>query len=604
MRLLCVASLATLALLVPAGGAAAAVTCTFAGSTATVTLGAVGDVVRFSKLGNSDLRVQAGNAGVDVPCAGGPANMADAGNLDTVVVNDASAGNTQAILDLTGGQLGPGTTSEGMFNVGEVEFDIDLGSGTFDILGLFGTSGDDTVDIGLDGASPALNPNAGFDGLIADADVTLDGVEVPFFSALGGNDTLRADGAAAPFDAPFDMSPQFFGEAGNDTLVGGTGSDTLEGGAGDDTITAGPAGDVGPNTMRPGIGDDVVNGSGGVLDSLQFFDGAILSGITVDLADAAQQDTEGAGLDTISGVEFLFGSQFDDVLRGTDTANIIFGEGGADVIEGRGGGDTLHGNDGGAPDADTDTLSYESAAAGVTVDLGDVAAQDTVGAGSDTVGDFQDLTGSAFADSLTGTTGANLINGGGGSDTIAALAGNDDVRVRDGGADTADCGDGSDSAESDQQGTDTLTSCESVAFTPTPAPPSPPAPPAPPGGDPGPAPAAGPDGVLELSLGGRRAQRVLRQRAVVVTARCPAEACTITATGRIAARRLSLRPRSARASLAAGERRTLRLRLTRRQLARVRAALRRGRRVRARVAVGAIDATGTPVTKRRSITLR
>ena len=50
-------------------------------------------------------------------------------------------------------------------------------------------------------------------------------------------------------------------------------------------------------------------------------------------------------------------------------------------------------------------MSYASAAAGVTVSLAiqdGVTAQNTLGAGTDTLSGFENLTGSAFNDTLTG----------------------------------------------------------------------------------------------------------------------------------------------------------------------------------------------------------
>ena len=56
--------------------------------------------------------------------------------------------------------------------------------------------------------------------------------------------------------------------------------------------------------------------------------------------------------------------------------------------------------------AGTDTVSYEHAAAGVTVSLALATAQNTVGAGSDTLSAFENLTGSHFDNVLTGSTGS------------------------------------------------------------------------------------------------------------------------------------------------------------------------------------------------------
>ena len=52
-------------------------------------------------------------------------------------------------------------------------------------------------------------------------------------------------------------------------------------------------------------------------------------------------------------------------------------------------------------------------------------AQATGGAGSDTLSGFENLTGSAFNDTLTGTSGVNTIIGGIGNDKIAGAGGAD-----------------------------------------------------------------------------------------------------------------------------------------------------------------------------------
>ena len=71
--------------------------------------------------------------------------------------------------------------------------------------------------------------------------------------------------------------------------------------------------------------------------------------------------------------------------------------------------------DGGA--AGSDTASYADAAAGVTVSLAITTAQNTVGSGTDTLTNIENLTGSNLNDTLTGNTAANILNGGAGNDT-------------------------------------------------------------------------------------------------------------------------------------------------------------------------------------------
>ena len=71
----------------------------------------------------------------------------------------------------------------------------------------------------------------------------------------------------------------------------------------------------------------------------------------------------------------------------------------------------------------TDTLSYVFATAGVGVDtaLGTVSGQ----AAGDTIIGFENLVGSAFADTIAADGGANLLNGMGGADLLLGRGGND-----------------------------------------------------------------------------------------------------------------------------------------------------------------------------------
>ncbi|KPF79313.1 hypothetical protein IP88_02090 [alpha proteobacterium AAP81b] len=105
--------------------------------------------------------------------------------------------------------------------------------------------------------------------------------------------------------------------------------------------------------------------------------------------------------------------------RGTPGNDTIDGTAGPDSIDGGAGNDRLDGGDG------TDTASYASAGSGVTVNLGFRFAQNTQGAGTDTLSNFENLSGSAFGDSLTGDTAGNVVDGGGGNDRVLGARGND-----------------------------------------------------------------------------------------------------------------------------------------------------------------------------------
>jgi len=166
-------------------------------------------------------------------------------------------------------------------------------------------------------------------------------------------------------------------------------------------------GDGNANLIEGGAGNDTLNGGAGI-DTASYASAA--AAVTVSLATLTAQNTVGAGTDTLSNFENLLGSAFNDTLTGDGNANII--DGGA-------GNDTMNGG------AGTDTVSYASATAGVSVSLALTTAQNTIGAGTDTLSLFENLTGSAFGDTLIGNTAINRIDGGAGGDTLTGGTGAD-----------------------------------------------------------------------------------------------------------------------------------------------------------------------------------
>src|SRR5262245_8001699 len=177
-----------------------------------------------------------------------------------------------------------------------------------------------------------------------------------------------------------------YGEDGNDWIYGGGGSDALYGGGGDDTILGGADRDW----LYAGVDHDRVHGHAGE----DYLDGS-------------------------AGNDWLYGGADDDYLVGTSGNDTLNGGGGADFLDGGAG---------------TDTADYTSSTAGVGVSL----FNDTVG-GGDSAGDeldgIENLTGSAFGDSLWGDDGVNVLQGMSGDDTLKGF----------GGADTIYGGDDSDS---------------------------------------------------------------------------------------------------------------------------------------------------------------
>lgn len=122
-------------------------------------------------------------------------------------------------------------------------------------------------------------------------------------------------------------------------------------------------------------------------------------------------------------IENAIGSAYNDQLIGNTAHNRLTGGAGNDTLNGGAG---------------SDTAAYSSASQGVTVNLGLAAAQNTLGAGSDTLISIENLIGSSHADRLTGNSGSNtltgnsgndILDGKGGADTLNGDAGNDTYYV-------------------------------------------------------------------------------------------------------------------------------------------------------------------------------
>ena len=186
-------------------------------------------------------------------------------------------------------------------------------------------------------------------------------------------------------------------------------------------------------------------------------------------------------------------------------------------------------------------------------------------------------TGDAGDDTITTQGGGDRISGGLGTDTIDAGAGEDTIAVRDGLADVVRCGDGTDRVEADTLD-EVADDCESVSRVAT----------APPAGAQGGTDKAAPT----VRAGARTVQRIGRSRILRVIA-TTSERGTVAASGflDVAGLALPLLSRRERVSVAGGGA-ELRLRLSSSQLRQVRRAIRRGRRVTARLGVVATDAAG------------
>ena len=201
--------------------------------------------------------------------------------------------------------------------------------------------------------------------------VTLSDIEFDAISA--DNDTVRGgDGNDTVLSGLGD--DLLYGEAGNDSLDGGAGNDTLDGGIGDDTLNGGDGDDIilgqdGADLMQGGAGNDSLYGGAGN-DTLAGGAGADLlnagsgmdyadysasdAGVNIDLGAGTAAGGDAAG-DTLSGVDGLVGSAFNDTLIGFDGSstnpsdpytNIFYAGDGDDSLFGGAGNDTILGGAG------------------------------------------------------------------------------------------------------------------------------------------------------------------------------------------------------------------------------------------------------------------
>jgi Ca2+-binding RTX toxin-like protein len=228
------------------------------------------------------------------------------------------------------------------------------------------------------------------------ADVLKGTAKADVIVALGGNDKVKAlggddricggSGNDKLYGGPgYDLiqgeegNDQLFSQGGSDDLSGGVGNDTLNGrgpgfvwayywdaangviadlstgqatGEGtdklihieglvgsnyDDTLT----GDEKQNQFVGLEGDDSIDGGGGVQDLVVHW--WAKGPVTVDLTAGT---ATGEGTDTLTGIEWVGGGDFNDTITGDANPNSLWGNGGNDTISGLDGDDTVYGNDG------------------------------------------------------------------------------------------------------------------------------------------------------------------------------------------------------------------------------------------------------------------
>ncbi|WP_067517692.1 calcium-binding protein [Endozoicomonas ascidiicola] len=292
-------------------------------------------------------------------------------------------------------------------------------------------------------------------GLVFDITFTAGGEE--------NNFVYRAPAYAAPIDPNDTIQEQndegkdiliFNLQHNKDNITGGNGNDTIDAGVGNDTVNAGAGDDV----IKGGSGIDDINGESGT-DTVDYSgseNGNVTSGVTVNLATGTATDGYGDS-DTLTNIENVTGTEFDDDITGDNQDNVLRGGDGDDKLYGGEGNDTLHGGagadilDGQGGTGDTVDYSGENEQLVATLD-GSV----TIGGrADDTLLNIENLTGTNLDDTITGNGSANTLTGLDGDDRISGAAGDDilnggagnDTLIGGSGTDTLNGGEGHDAAD-------------------------------------------------------------------------------------------------------------------------------------------------------------
>jgi Ca2+-binding RTX toxin-like protein len=345
-----------------------------------------------------------GNAGSDTLAGGAGTNTVDYSEAAAAVDVNLRAG--AAFSDGDGGS----DTLTGFQNVTapSVQGNVLQGDAGNNVLDSGGAGGD---TVSFSGAANGVTVDLGAGTATGDGNDTLLG-GFANVNGSGFGDTLTAAPGGSTLNGG-SGDDTLNGAAGNDTLNGGSDDDTLNGDAGDDTLNGGSGDDTLAGGSDDGFTGDTIDGGNGI-DTLDY--SSAPSSVTVNLRTSGAQNTGGAGVDTIANVENLTGSSFGDTLTGNGDENVLQGRSGNDTLDGGAGDDALDGGTG------SNTVSFASAnGAGVSVNLrlARSAALPGGDAGTDTLANIENVSGSPQNDTFQGDAADNAFNGGGGSDTVS-----------------------------------------------------------------------------------------------------------------------------------------------------------------------------------------
>ncbi|MEO0883357.1 MAG: CHRD domain-containing protein [Pseudomonadota bacterium] len=327
-----------------------------------------------------------------------PFEVIDVENVVGTDQNDRIFGNNEInVLDGEGGD-------DVFHSFGGADF-VNGGEGTDTVL--FSAGGAVTIDLDDNGDAVAS---------VGDTVTSIENIT----GSAAGDDTISGNASSNVLNGN-GGADTLIGEGGDDTFISDA-LDTIDGGTGIDTVDFSGISAANPTTgaFTGVIVDLDVNSAGSAGTPSQ--DGGILT------APPAAGGTIIGDL-TLTDIENVVGTDFNDGLFGNNEVNILDGGAGDDVFHSFGGADFVNGGEG------TDTVLF-SAGGAVTIDLDDNG--DAVASVGDTVTSIENITGSASGDdTISGNSSANVLNGNGGDDTLTGEGGADTfVEAEGSGADT------------------------------------------------------------------------------------------------------------------------------------------------------------------------
>ena len=386
----------------------------------------------------------------------------------------------------------------------------------------FAQNGDD-LEVLIDSTTDKLvvtdffiNPNAVIETfLFADGTEILE-ADIPDIIANGGklpdgetiigtegNDVLNGTELADTLEG-LDGNDRLYGRGGNDTLNGGAGSDQLYGHEGDDILDGGDGNDYtlvggeGSDTIYGGAGNDVIYDTASThIDGGEGTDEADFraetSGVTANVT-TGELYNEAGEVGSITGIEIIDGSDFNDNFTGSEVNDRLYGRAGNDVLIGGAGSDQLYGHEGddildggdgndytlvGGEGSDTiyggagNDVIYDTASthidggegtdeADFRAETSGVTANVTTGELYNEAGEVGSITGieiidgSDFNDNFTGSDAVNdRLYGRAGNDVLMGMDGSDQLYGHEG-DDILDGGDGNDYTLVGGEGSDTI----------------------------------------------------------------------------------------------------------------------------------------------------